>query len=137
LVDTADPIAILEARAREIRERIEPQRQAIRDDEEQLARIEAAVAMLRGEIAVGVRPAVRSPSPTMSERTAPRRRRGGRKQAIFEYLREQPGASAAQVAEALGGSKPSVTSTLQKMASDGDLEKQKLGGRSVGFILAR
>lgn len=66
-----------------------------------------------------------------------RRPRGQVRQAIMDAVADRPGASAAEIANVVGGSKASITSSLQKYAAEGVLIKEKRPEGGVGFSLPK
>src|SRR4051812_11480563 len=92
----SNAVAELEKEAAAIRKRIEPKREEIRADEEQLARIEAALEVLNGNVAIASRPA-RSPRPASS------RSRGSiDAETIIGFVKANQPASARDIGQNLG-----------------------------------
>src|SRR5687767_4884970 len=98
---------LLERVRREIRER----KQATQAAVEESRRLERALAALGGaESRVGSRPAA-----SASRRSSPRRRRaapGANRAAILALVRERPGVTAGEVAQATGIARSTVSPTL-------------------------
>ena len=108
-----------------IRERIEPKRQEIRADEEQLARIEAAVDVLRGNVALATR-----------SRTAPPRRRGSiDEEQIVAFVRQNQPVGAKQIGPAIGVTGNNLSVKLGRMVQKGLLTKT--GERAGTRLLSR
>jgi Fic family protein len=109
----ANATAELEKEAAAIRERIEPKRQEIRDDEQQLARLEAALEILKGNTLVA------------RSRTAPARRTRGSidEAAIVAYVRKNPNASAGDISTVAGASGNTLSVKLGRMVKAGVLTK--------------
>jgi len=125
------PEQLLDRVLREIRERRNESRAAY--EESQL--LQAALAALdRG-----------SGADTAAGRTVPRgarqtRRKSGARaprgenlRRIRETIEQRPGSTAGEVAAATGIGRPTVASTLGKLARGGELEKTGLPGGGVGF----
>jgi hypothetical protein len=112
----ADIIAELEKEAEAIRIRIEPKRQEIADDEEQLARLEAAIEVLRGNVPTASARSARRPS---------RARRGGTidEGAIMAFVRANQPASAREIGEHIGVTGNRLSVKLGRMVESGLLKK--------------
>ena len=110
----ADATEVLEKEAAEIRERIEPKRQEIRSDEEQLARLEAALDVLKGNVALATR------SRSMPAR---RSRSGIDEDAIVSFVRSNAPASARDIGEQIGVSGNTLSVKLGRMVEKGLLTK--------------
>lgn len=139
MATTVDPVEVLRNQAEEIEARIQPARDAIAADEQMLARLRAAIDVLSGDVAVSSgasrADAFRAASARSSSTTSGRRPRGQVKEAIFAAVKDRPGATAAEIASIVGGSKNSITSSLQKYAGSGELTKESLPSGGVGFRL--
>jgi DNA-binding transcriptional ArsR family regulator len=122
---------LLERVLREIHER----KQAAQAAVEESARLERALA------ALGQEP--REPTPgaavTRSQRVrrSPRRRKraapGTNRDAILALVRERPGASAGEIAQATGIQRSTVSPTLARLVDGGAIERSQLPGGGVGF----
>lgn len=118
----ATAIETLEQEAREIQERISPKQEEIRADEERLARLRAAISMLKGEVALSIR----------SRHSAPRRDTRGRQEIpedqIIAYVGQQGGqVSGAAIRKHLGidaERSNSVSVKLGRMVERGQLAAQ-------------
>ena len=108
----ADVVAELEKEAASIRERIEPKRQEIRSDEEQLARLEAALDVLRGNVALATR-----------SRRPPSRRSGIDEDAIVSFVRSNAPASARDIGQQIGVTGNTLSVKLGRMVEKGLLTK--------------
>jgi Fic family protein len=120
---------------REIRERKEQSRAAY----EEAQRLESALAALGSGADNGKTPS----APGRRQRRAGHRstagkraRRGQNLAKIRDAVRERPGVSAGEVAQATGIAKPTVASTLGKLVKGGELERTELPGGGVGFRAA-
>jgi Fic family protein len=113
----------------EIRDRKERSREAYEESQ----RLRAALAALE----VGhAEPAPPSSSQSRGgrRRSASRRAQPGENLAkIREAVAERPGATAGEVAAATGVARATVTSTLGKLARDGEFERTSLPGGGVGY----
>ena len=122
---------LLDRVLREIGERKERSIAAV----EESRRLEAALAALDPD---RVEPST-TPRPRRSRRRAsPRRRapRGANRDAILGAVSQRPAASAAEVADATGIARATVTSTLSKLVADGVLDRVELppGGRGYRLV---
>lgn len=127
---TEDPVALLERQAKEIEARIQPARDAIAEDEKTLARLRAAIDVLKGNVALTARA-----STAESFRQAPSRRRSSRgatastisEERIIDYVgANQPATSGRPMREALGlddSASQALTLKLGQMVADGKLAK--------------
>src|SRR4051794_40786747 len=126
------PEELLDRILREVRERKETARAAY----EESRRLQAALDALgdgepRGDGPAAAPPARRAASP------APRRTaRGENRRRILEIVDQRPGASAGEVAQVSGIARPTVASTLGKLASDGEVERVERPAGGVGFRIA-
>ena len=113
----ADVVEQLEQEAKAIRERLEPKRSEIAADEEQLARLEAALEILRGNVTVATGPR-RAPA------TASRSNRGGiDEDAIVSFVRSAQPVAAREIGEQIGVSGNRLSVKLGRMVSAGLLTK--------------
>ena len=110
----ADATAELEKEAVAIRSRIEPKRQEIRDDEERLARIEAALDMLKGNVALA----------TPRGRAVTVRARGRiDEDAVVAFVRSHQPVAARDIGEHIGVTGNSLSVKLGRMVEKGLLTK--------------
>jgi DNA-binding transcriptional ArsR family regulator len=120
---------LLDRIRRELRERLERSRAAY----EESRRLEAALAAL----GTGARPSgPRRRSAASSEPRSPRRRRarpGANRAAILAVVRERPGVSAGEIAQATGLARSTVSTTLSRAAAAAEVERTQLPGGGVGF----
>src|SRR3954468_7439244 len=124
------PDQLLDRILTEIRDRLDASRAAYEESQ----RLEAALTALRSG-----RPSEASPpraksrrssgSPARSSARAPR---GDNLRRIRKLVAERPGATAAEIAAGTGIARPTVASTLAKLARDGDFEKTTLASRAIG-----
>src|SRR4051794_40757507 len=126
---------LLDRILREVRERKEAARAAY----EESRRLEAALdALSDGERRGGRAPATATATATApAPAAAPRRTaRGENRRRILEVVEQRPGASAGEVAQVSGIARPTVASTLGKLASDGEVERVERPAGGVGFRIA-
>src|SRR4051812_46482304 len=125
------PDELLDRILAEIRERLEASRGAY----EESRRLEAALkAFGSGRAPEPSRPKAPSRRASRSPaRSSPRAPRGENLRRIRALVAERPGATAAEIASATGIARPTVASTLGKLARDGELEKTKLASGAVGY----
>jgi hypothetical protein len=122
---------VIEKARREIEARLAELRPVI----DEIRRLEDALAALTGESSA---PAKRGPgrppkSATSTRRSSGKRARPGEnKRKILTAIRENPGITAAQVAEKTGLPKPSVASSISKMKRDGEVESAGGSGLRIG-----
>src|SRR3954451_4243535 len=109
----------------EIRERLDASREAY----EESRRLEAALEAL-GSGPAEERSRPRAPSRRASRSRAPR---GENLRRVRELVAERPGATAAEIAAGTGIARPTVASTLAKLARDSELEKTTLASRAIGY----
>ncbi|MDP9376430.1 MAG: hypothetical protein M3P40_02450 [Actinomycetota bacterium] len=130
----ADALKTLDERLTAVTEELDQQREqyrkAVQPLEDELGQLQDARARLTGE-----RPKGRA-SGSDGGSGGSRRPRGQVREAIFAAVSDRPGSSAAEIATVVGGSKASITSSLQKYAADGALVKEKRPEGGVGFRLA-
>ena len=110
----ADVVAELEKEATTIRERIEPKREEIRADEEQLARLEAALDVLKGNVALATR----------SRSTAPRIRGSIDEDAIVAYVRSHQPVLGRDIGQHIGVTGNRLSVKLGRMVKAGLLTKE-------------
>jgi predicted HTH transcriptional regulator len=124
-----EEIAAIEKAQQPTHDKIAALQQELEEGQAIIARNEAAIAVLEGNVTIASpRSATRTPSG--------RSPRGSVTDAIMRTVGERPGVSAAEVANVTGAKKQTVTSALQKLAADGRLEKVKLDGSNrVGYKL--
>ena len=128
------PNDLLERILTEVRER-KAAAQAAYDESR---RLEAALAALDRQEA-GAPAAPRRTRGSGRRAPAARRQRaprGENRRRVLELVEERPGVTAGEVAQSTGIARPTVASTLAKLASDGALERVQQPGGGVGFRLA-
>src|SRR5215207_1089187 len=121
---------LLDRIVQEIRDRMEASRAAYEESE----RLELALAALeqpdRGASSeVGRR---RGRGGGSSGRRRPRAAPGANREAIVAVVRERPGVTAGELAAATGIARPTVSSTVARLAASGALERTELPGGGVG-----
>jgi len=129
-----DPAAmseqLLERVLREIRER----KQAAQAAVDESARLERALAALGQEPRARTSAAV---TRSRGTRRSPRRRKraapGANREAILALVRERPGASAGEIAQATGIARSTVSPTLARLVDGGAIERSQVPGGGVGF----
>jgi CRP-like cAMP-binding protein len=123
---------VLDRILREIRERKREARAAY----EELQRLECALAAL-DESARGGDPRRskqrRSGRARSRGRAGKHARRGANRELILVAVRERPGSTAREIADATGIARATVASTLTRLASNGTLARRELDGGGVGF----
>jgi hypothetical protein len=129
------PEELFDRIVREIRERKERSRAAF----EESRRLKAALTALNeaagdGDGASASRPAARRRTAQRAQSRAPR---GANVRRIRAEIEQRPGARAGEVAAVTGIARPTVASTLGKLARDGELEKLALPGGGVGYRRTR
>jgi hypothetical protein len=127
---------LLERIIRELRERKEAARAAY----EESVRLQAALDALGGTGAGGGGAAtVTAVAPAPAPGAAPARRtaRGENRRRILAVVEERAGASAGEVAQVTGIARPTVASTLGKLAGDGEVVRVERPAGGVGFRRAR
>lgn len=113
----ADITVALEQEADAIRERLEPRRAAIAADEQQLARIEAALDVLRGNVALSSRP-------SRATTTTARPTRGAiDEQAIVSFVRSAQPVAAREIGQQIGVTGNRLSVKLGRMVDKGLLTK--------------
>jgi hypothetical protein len=126
---------LLDRILREIRER----RAASRDAYEESQRLEAALIALgspRESTSTSERPQ-RAERPRAGASSSTRAPRGENLRRIREAVADRPGASAGEIASATGIARPTVASTLGKLAREGEFERAELPGGRVGYRTAQ
>lgn len=114
----ADLIAGLEKEAAAIRARLEPKRAEIRDDETQLGRIEAALEILKGNVALA------SGAPRAKRSGGGNGKRGGiDEDAIVTFVRANQAASAGDIGAEIGVTGNRLSVKLGRMVNAGLLTK--------------
>jgi hypothetical protein len=112
----------------EIRDR-KREAQAAYEESQQLER---ALAALGPDAPAPPRGATR-PGRRASKPGRRQARRGANRDAILEALRERPGATAREIADATGIARTIVASTLTRLAANAELERSELPAGGVGF----
>jgi len=125
------PEELFDRIVREIRERKERSRAAF----EESRRLKAALTALNeaagdGDGASASRPAARRRTAQRAQSRAPR---GENVRRIRAEIEQRPGARAGEVAAVTGIARPTVASTLGRLARAGELEKHALPGGGVGY----
>src|SRR4051812_18768725 len=125
------PDQLLDRILTEIRDRLDASREAYEESQ----RLEAALTALgSGRPSEPSRPRATSRRASRSRaRSSARAPRGENLRRIREFVAERPGATAGETASATGIARPTVASTLGKLARDGELEKTKLPAGAVGY----
>src|SRR3954468_5684931 len=125
------PDELLDRILAEIRDRLDASRAAYEESQ----RLEAALRALgSGRAPEPSRPRTRSRRASRSRPPAPARAPHGENlRRIRAFVAERPGATAGEIAAATGIARPTVASTLGKLARDGELEKTTLPSRGVGY----
>jgi len=122
----------IDSEAKRIRVEIDKQRKdlerRIKPLQDQLSDLEDALRRLAGRD--GHKPSATKRSP---RRRAPR---GANKQAILAALKQQPGASAAEIAAATGVKATVVSSSLSALAKQGEVKRTKRNGRVTWKVAA-
>ena len=72
-------------------------------------------------------------SPAGSRAAGGRARRGANREVILAAVRERPGATAREIADATGIARTTVASTVTRLAANGVLERSELPNRGIGF----
>ncbi len=98
--------------------------QRVRDE---LARLDGALRAMEGDLNMPYRGGERA--------SALRAPRGQNKARILGVVGERSGVSAAEIAKATGIASATVSSTLAKLASAGEVLREQLPGGGVGFRL--
>src|SRR3954471_11706996 len=123
------PDQLLDRILTEIRDRLDASREAYEESQ----RLEAALTALgSGRPAEPSRPRETSRRASRS-RSSARAPRGENLRRIRALVAERPGATAGEIASATGVARPTVASTLGKLAREGELEKTKLASGGVGY----
>jgi hypothetical protein len=125
------PDELLDRILAEIRERLDASRAAYEESQ----RLEAALRALgTGRAVEPSRPRATSRRASRSRaRSSARAPHGENLRRIRAVVAERPGATAGEIAAATGIARPTVASTLGKLARDGELEKTTLPSRAVGY----
>src|SRR4051794_37200986 len=125
------PDQLLDRILAEIRERLDASRAAYEESQ----RLEAALSALgSGRAPEPSRPRARSRrAPRSRARSSARAPHGENLRRIRALVAERPGATAGEIAAATGIARPTVASTLGKLARAGELEKTTLPSRGVGY----
>jgi hypothetical protein len=76
------------------------------------------------------------PRPRRARPAGRRVRRGENREAILAALRERPGSTAREIADATGIARTTVASTVTRLAASGALERGGRPGGGVGFSVA-
>jgi hypothetical protein len=125
------PDQLLDRILAEIRDRLDASRAAY----EESRRLEAALSALgSGRAPEPSRPRATSRRASRSRaRSSARAPHGENLRRIRAFVAERPGATAGDIAAATGIARPTVASTLGKLARAGELEKTTLPSRAVGY----
>src|SRR3954471_16420208 len=125
------PDELLDRILAEIRDRLDASRAAYEESQ----RLEAALRALgSGRAPEPSRPRATSrPAPRSRPRAPARAPHGETQRRIRAFVAEHPGATAGEIAAATGIARPTVASTLGKLAREGELEKTKLASGGVGY----
>jgi hypothetical protein len=110
----ADAIATLEKEAEALRSKLEPARQAIQADELQLARLEAALEVLKGNVGLGTAKTVAKPAAG---------RQSISEDAIVAFVSTNQPVGAAAIGDHIGVKGNSLTVKLGRMIEKGTLTK--------------
>jgi hypothetical protein len=111
-----DAITVLASQAEEIEQRIQPAKDAIRDDEEQLRRLRQAIAVLEGKTAVGPRVTIRQTSSGQIDEAT-----------VIEFVRDNQPATGAQIGQRVGASGNALSTKLRQMQDAGLLHATGTG----------
>jgi len=84
----------------------------------------------------GTRAAGRGAKERAGERAGERARRGANREAILAAVRERPGSTAREIADATGIARATVASTVTRLAASGVLEREAAPRGAVGFRAA-
>ena len=125
------PDQLLDRILAEIRDRLDASRAAYEESQ----RLEAALRALgSGRAPEPSRPRATSRRASRSREPSPARAPHGENlRRIRAFVAERPGATAGEIAAATGIARPTVASTLGKLARAGELEKTTLPSRAVGY----
>jgi DNA-binding transcriptional ArsR family regulator len=125
------PDQLLDRILAEIRDRLDASRAAYEESQ----RLEAALSALgSGRAPEPSRPRATSRRASRSRaRSSARAPHGENLRRIRAFVAERPGATAGEIAAATGIARPTVASTLGKLARAGELEKTTLPSRAVGY----
>jgi hypothetical protein len=120
--------------SREIRDR----KEAAAAAHEEYRRLEQALAALEAQErprATTERPARRRAAPTRRRAVEGRRRAapGANREAILTVVRDRPGVSAGEVAQATGIPRTTVAPTLSRLLAAGAVERVELPGGGAGY----
>jgi len=120
-------------RAAQVREELAERERVFRDEtqrlRDELARLDGALRAMGHEREMperGQRGSAR----------AVRARRGQNRARILEVVGERSGVSSAEVAQATGIAASTVSSTLARLASEGEVLREQLPGGGIGFRVA-
>jgi predicted HTH transcriptional regulator len=111
-----DAISVLESQAQEIEQRIQPAKDAIRDDEERLRRLRTAIAVLEGRSAPAPRVTVRTTSSSQIDEAT-----------VVEFVRDNQPATGAQIGQRVGASGNALSTKLRQMQDAGLLRAEGTG----------
>lgn len=113
----ADPIAVLEKEAETLRSKLEPKRQEIAADELQLARLDAALEVLKGNVGLG---SAKRPAATAKPAAG---RQSISEDAIVAFVGANQPVGAAAIGDHVGVKGNSLTVKLGRMIEKGVLRK--------------
>jgi DNA-binding transcriptional ArsR family regulator len=115
----------------EIRDR----KQAAQAAVEESARLERALAALGREPRTRAASAEATRSRPARRQSPPRKRaaRGANRDAVLAVVRERPGVSAGEIAQATGIARSTVAATLARLVDAEAIERTRLPGGGVGF----
>jgi hypothetical protein len=123
---------LLDRILREIRERLERSRAAYEESQ----RLEAAL----GALGTGARPSRTGRRPGASSGSrSPRRvraRPGANREAVLAVVRERPGVTGGEIAQATGIARATVATTLSRAVAASEVERTQLPGGRVGYRAA-
>src|SRR3954454_18890030 len=125
----AMPDQLLDRILAEIRDRLDASREAYEESQ----RLEAALTALRSGGPAEASPPRATSRRASRSRSSARAPRGENLRRIREVVAERPGATDGEIAAATGIARPTVASTLAKLARDGELEKTTLASRAIGY----
>lgn len=114
--------AEIDKQRKDLEKRIKPLQNQLADLEDALRRL---------SVRDGRKPAAKRPTSSAAKKkpTGGRAPRGANKAAILTALKEQPGASASQIASATGIKPTVVSSSLTTLAKQGEVKRTKRKGR--------
>ena len=115
--------------------RIESELESLEPLKREHDRLERALQALREQETAQRQPSrpSRRPPADALQRQHKRARHGSNKTAILEFVTQQPGANAAQIADATGISRSVIYSALARLTSSEQLERVDDSAGSVGY----